>query len=737
MKRFANKLVAQPMCALRSSMPLQVERAVSPSSLRKLVVAVSGVAVCALSSVAVALGLGDLSSQSYLGQPLKAKVDLINLNADFDTNYLFVRSINAAEAEQMGAEIYYGTHQLKVDLVRNDGKLYVEVLTSAPVKEPYLSVLLELRWPSGVVYREYPILLDPAPAITAPAQERVVEQKPLPTPQPTAQRPATTESSAARDIRSERPEIVAGEKYRVQPGDNLSIISARLAKGTARTLVETNEWLFENNPRAFINNDMDRLVAGAVLSLPDLTALQDAADQKTESSQKSVASTPVAVSLDENAAQVLMDKTDANASEDVRGLMTVSTTADDRAREMIDMLSRENENLRARMQKMESSEYLTTIKELVLLQQQQIKELQAKLGESEANEANAEMEAMIETIGIEKAVVVGNAASEPASADNTLTKQELLRELNNNKKNIDVEGVNKQAIIEVEPQDIEAMVDKADKSRSRLITILFIVGGILAALFSAMLFYYRKMIADSTGGKFEYEEDLPPLEALSVAAPLAAQPAQPAAKKELTREKSKEDPKTINYDAQISEHYDMDSKELDSWYGEQVTLDDYDKNMEQAFEEINQEFANLELDEEFLNAAREDIAETSLEALTEELPLSSTRTARAEKLPRRSDAEVKLSIAEKMAQYSEDGPNENSYAMSALELDEIEHFEEGSNDEIETLIQRALMYCEFKKFDKATHVIKVKMETDNDPRLSEALSQIDSLQVELEKKNAS
>jgi len=100
------------------------------------------------------------------------------------------------------------------------------------------------------------------------------------------------------------------------------------------------------------------------------------------------------------------------------------------------------------------------------------------------------------------------------------------------------------------------------------------------------------------------------------------------------------------------------------------------------------------------------------------------------------DEEVQASIAEKMAQYNSEELTTHE-ALSSLELDEVEAFDDAEYDEVDTIVYRAMMYCEFRKFDKARNLVETKMQTDEDERLSTALDQINGLAVEAQKKTAS
>jgi len=338
--------------------------------------------------------------------------------------------------------------------------------------------------------------------ISAPTSQVKAEQEPAPKPLAEARsvarytRPVVSPGKATP--RNTPPKAVQeplsadADQYRVRSGDSLSRISERWREGSTRSITELNQWVFQNNPHAFINNDMNRLKAGVDLVMPSVSSLSegelssDAVPALAASStQTQAASQPEATSRPEQPAGETAAAT--VDSKDVKGLLTVRETAlDDKARELIDALWRENETLKARiasLEKLEDSEYVNTMRELVALQQDQIVDLQARLGE--VAKPPEEMDGLYETVESESPALVGGQNDTGSSED--LSKQEVMRELGENVKGVDVNEKRSDVLLEAEPQGIDAIVQQGSERRSRLVTILFIVGGILTALFLIVL----------------------------------------------------------------------------------------------------------------------------------------------------------------------------------------------------------------------------------------------------------
>jgi pilus assembly protein FimV len=122
-----------------------------------------------------AAGLGKLTVNSALGQPLNAEIDLVSLQpGEMDSLQARVASPEAVRDARIE---YSGVLRLLRFSVekRANGQPYLKVSSAGPVNEPFVDVLIEISWPSGRIQREYPILLDPpgyaakaAPPVAAP-----------------------------------------------------------------------------------------------------------------------------------------------------------------------------------------------------------------------------------------------------------------------------------------------------------------------------------------------------------------------------------------------------------------------------------------------------------------------------------------------------------------------------------------------------------------------------------------
>ena len=108
-----------------------------------------------------AAGLGRLSVQSALGQPLRAEIDVNSVSED-EASTLAVALASQAAFRQANLEFNPALSSLRFEVgKRSDGSYVIRVQSSRPVDEPFLDLLIELTSSTGRVQREYTVLLDP------------------------------------------------------------------------------------------------------------------------------------------------------------------------------------------------------------------------------------------------------------------------------------------------------------------------------------------------------------------------------------------------------------------------------------------------------------------------------------------------------------------------------------------------------------------------------------------------
>ncbi|HEY8606791.1 MAG TPA: FimV/HubP family polar landmark protein [Noviherbaspirillum sp.] len=238
-------------------------------------------------SNAYAAGLGRLTVLSPLGQPLRAEIELTSVSKDEAGN--LVAKLASPEAFRQ-ANIDYsnvlGTLQFAVE--QRGDRQFIRVSSTQPLNEPFVDMLLELSGPHGRLVREYTFLLDPAdlrgtqsaqvapvPVPARTQQNAAAASRPAPAASTAPAAPTARRSEAAPAPRAERqtPAAPAGgaEQYQVRNGDTLARIASQV-RPSGVSLDQMLVALYRNNPDAFAGQNMNRLRAGQILSVPDADA---------------------------------------------------------------------------------------------------------------------------------------------------------------------------------------------------------------------------------------------------------------------------------------------------------------------------------------------------------------------------------------------------------------------------------------------------------------------------------
>jgi FimV-like protein len=131
------------------------------------------------STLAPALGLGDITLHSALNQPLSADIALVDVGG-LEEGELSVSLATADEFSRAGVERVFFLNNLKFTPILRGNRNLIRVTSSKAVKEPFLNFVVQLNQPNGRLLREYTVLIDPpgTPGIEPVADEPVAEPQP-------------------------------------------------------------------------------------------------------------------------------------------------------------------------------------------------------------------------------------------------------------------------------------------------------------------------------------------------------------------------------------------------------------------------------------------------------------------------------------------------------------------------------------------------------------------------------
>ena len=229
---------------------------------------------------------------SALNEPLNARIELLTASSE-ELDALTISLASAETFDRYGIDRPFYLQGIQFNIVRSgraDGN-YVQLRSTAPMAEPFLTFLVEAAWSRGRLLREYTVFLDPptfappstdtAPAVQAPSRATPADsgriQRPAPAQTAPAPAPAPARQAAPAQPRPQpKPQppsddvpfdTAAGGDYTIQPSETLWGIASRVRPDSRLTMNQTMLAIFEANPEAFGGN-INVMRAGASLRIP-------------------------------------------------------------------------------------------------------------------------------------------------------------------------------------------------------------------------------------------------------------------------------------------------------------------------------------------------------------------------------------------------------------------------------------------------------------------------------------
>ncbi len=273
---------------------------------KKIVASMSmAMALLAQTTIAHSAGLGKLSVESALGQPLQAEIDVIATDPAELSN-LHARLASPEAFRKANLELNNTITHIKFALdKKTDGGLVLKLTSDKPVNDPFIDMLVELDWGNGKMLREYTILLDPpnmkavnngqnngnlivSPAVTGAtgSSSSSVVQRPSSSAVKAAAQAHTESRTFAPPAQVSVPDQTAdtenaGEPQTVGPikhGENLSEIAER-TKPDGIHLEQMLVGLYRHNEKAFDGN-MNRLKTGQILTVPSKAEIASVSEKE-------------------------------------------------------------------------------------------------------------------------------------------------------------------------------------------------------------------------------------------------------------------------------------------------------------------------------------------------------------------------------------------------------------------------------------------------------------------------
>jgi pilus assembly protein FimV len=453
---------------------------------------------CMHTGVVSALGLGELRLESFLNEPLTATVD-IHSAAGLHEDQIRVRLATSEDFEKLGIDRAYFLTSIQFEIQINEqGTGKIIVTSEDPVLEPYLDFLIEARWPTGRLLREYTVLVDPptfdtvSPVISA--SQRVTETEGGEDAPKKSQVVAASDGTRVKTAKSDLPpgempkrefgsnasgSPLAGDQYMIRRDETLWGIALK-AKPEGTSVHQTMLDIQRLNPDAFIGGNINRIKAGYIIYLPgssdissdDLAGARKEVQQQNQDWRDGVATRPSGASLRISTQPVQEQEQEPSAISDQRS-QSISSYAG--ATQNTEELERERTELSDRLAAME--EQVDTLQHIVSLKDDQISALQDALANNDANDsgsgsARAEIEAL-------EAAQQDREAADALAADSAEV----------------MDSAPTAAPVVVTPKPAPAVAPVAEEPASN--TLYYILGLLVAAAGGALFFWRRRSSAQT------------------------------------------------------------------------------------------------------------------------------------------------------------------------------------------------------------------------------------------------
>ncbi|MBR7800306.1 FimV/HubP family polar landmark protein [Undibacterium fentianense] len=230
-------------------------------------------------SNAYATGLGKLTVLSSLGQPLRAEIELTSPNKE-EINSLVPKVASIEAFRQANIEFNPALLSLRFAVEQRGSSYVIRVTSTQPMNEPWVDFLLEMNASNGKLVREYTFLLDPAELangqtaqIANPSQSTIKQSQPIVTPIDAKEKDAPTSNGVAKRSLAKNTSTALpansgdARQYRVKQGDTLMRIASANLNGVSLDQMLVS--IYRANPQAFVGDNMNRLKAGQILTIPD------------------------------------------------------------------------------------------------------------------------------------------------------------------------------------------------------------------------------------------------------------------------------------------------------------------------------------------------------------------------------------------------------------------------------------------------------------------------------------
>ena len=233
--------------------------------LRRYTVTFFGLLLSVAASHSLGLSLGSAIVESPVNQPLSLRIEILELD-EVRADDVSIQMASTEDFIRLGVDPLEVLSSVSFFTQETSDGVYVLLTSSEIIREPYLSFVLETRWPSGRLLSEYRVSLDLPVYSDADQVENRIQQ-------PISNILDSPESmneagSILAESEAEQTNLSGRDVIETNDGATLIRIARQIRPDETVTLQQTMIAIQSLNPEAFADGNINRLLIGQVLRIP-------------------------------------------------------------------------------------------------------------------------------------------------------------------------------------------------------------------------------------------------------------------------------------------------------------------------------------------------------------------------------------------------------------------------------------------------------------------------------------
>ena len=233
--------------------------------LRRYTATFFGLLLSVAASHSLGLSLGSAIVESSVNQPLSLRIEILELG-EIRADDVSIQMASTEDFMRLGVDPLEVLSSVSFLTQETSDGVYVLLASSEIIQEPYISFVLETRWPSGRLLSEYRVSLDLPVYSDADQVENRIQQ-------PLSNILDSPESineagSILTESEAEQTNLAGQEVIETTDGSTLIRIARQIRPDETVSLQQTMIAIQSLNPEAFADGNINRLLMGQVLRVP-------------------------------------------------------------------------------------------------------------------------------------------------------------------------------------------------------------------------------------------------------------------------------------------------------------------------------------------------------------------------------------------------------------------------------------------------------------------------------------